>query len=95
LIVDPLGRFWIALWAVVGIMTNFAALEPSVRLNWGNWIVVYGRCVHDASLTILRITTKSLTYLRIIPLLVLGLDVSLTLLSRTLHLIIIISTLVP
>jgi hypothetical protein len=46
------------------------------------------------SLMILLITTRPLTGLRIVPLLVLLLIVSLSLLSRVLHLIIIVSTLI-
>jgi hypothetical protein len=44
---------------------------------------------------ILLITTRPLTGLRIVPLLVLVLVVSLSLLSRALHLIIVLSTLIP
>jgi hypothetical protein len=93
LVVVPLGCLWVALWALVGIMTTFSTLKTSTRLYWGSCIVIVGRCVHDASLTILLVTTRPLTGLSTIPLLVLVLVASLSLLSRALHLIIIISTL--
>jgi hypothetical protein len=48
-----LVRLWIALWALIGIVTNFSTLEASVGLNWGNLIVVSCMCVHGASLAIL------------------------------------------
>jgi hypothetical protein len=94
LIVVPLGYLWVALWADVGIMTNFSTIKTSTRLNWSSCIVILGRCVHGASLTILLVTTRYLTGLRVVPLLVLVLVASLSLLSRALHLIIIISTLI-
>jgi hypothetical protein len=94
LTVVPLGCLWVALWAIVAIMTNFSTLETSTRLNWGSCIVIFGRCVYDASLTILLVTTRPLTGLRAVPRLVLILVASLTLLSRALHLIIVISTLI-
>ena len=75
-------------------MTKFTTLETSTRLDWSSCIVISSRCVHDASLTILLVTTKPLTDLRIVPLLVLVLVASLSLLSRALHLIIIVSTLI-
>jgi hypothetical protein len=90
----PLGCLWVALWAIVGIMTKFTTLETSSRLDWSSCIDIYGRCVHETSLPILLITTRPLTGLRIVPLLVLVLVGSLSLLSRVLHLIIIISTLI-
>jgi hypothetical protein len=90
LTVVPLGCLWVALWAVVGIMTNFSTLKTSTRLNWGSCIVISSRCVHDASLMILLVTTRPLTSPRVVPLLVLVLVASLSLLSRALHLIIII-----
>jgi hypothetical protein len=81
-------------WAIVGIMTNFSTLKASTRLDWSSCIVIFGWCVHVASLTILLITTRPLTGLRVVPLLVLVLVASLSLLSRALHLIIVISTLI-
>jgi hypothetical protein len=73
-------------------MTKFTTLETSTRLDWSSCIVISSRCVHDASLTILLVTTRPLTGLRVVLLLVL--IVSQSLLSRALHLIIIISTLI-
>ena len=93
--VVPLGCLWVALRAIVGIMTKFTTLETSTRLDWSSCIVIYSRCVHVASLMILRVTTRPLTGLRVVPLLVLVLVVSLSLLSRALYLIIIVSTLIP
>jgi hypothetical protein len=94
LIIVPLRRLWVALWAIVCIVASFATHEASTGLNWDSWIVGSSRCVHGASLTILRITPSSLTCMRTISLLVLVLVASLSLLSRALHLIIIISTLI-
>jgi hypothetical protein len=94
LTVVPLGCLWVALRAIVGIMTKFTTLKTSTTLDWSSCIVISSRCVHNASLTILLITTRPLTSLRIVPLLVLVLVVSLSLLSRALHLIIIVSTLI-
>jgi hypothetical protein len=94
LTVVPLGCLWVVLRAVVGIMTNFSTLKTSTRLNWGSCIVISGRCVHGASLTILLVITRPLTSLRAVSLLVLVLISSMTLLSRALHLIIVISTLI-
>jgi hypothetical protein len=92
LTVVPLGCLWVALRAIVGIMTNFTTHETSTRLDWSSCIVISGGCLHDASLTILLITIRPLTGLRVVPLLVL--IVSLSLLSRVLHLIIVISPLI-
>jgi hypothetical protein len=58
-----LGSLWIVFWVVIGIVVNFFALEASIGLDWGNWIVVSSRCVHSASLAILRVITRSLTLL--------------------------------
>ena len=77
----------VAPWAVVSIMAKFAALETSIGLDWCV-VVAFGQCVHGATLTCLRITTRPLVGLRVVPLLVLTLIVSLDLLSRALHLII-------
>jgi hypothetical protein len=88
------GCLWVVLRAIVGIMTKFTTLETSTRLDWSSCIVISGRCVHGASLMILLVTTRPLIDLRIVPLLVLVLVVSLSLLSRALHLIIIVSTLI-
>jgi hypothetical protein len=82
----------VAPWAVVSIMTKFVTLETTIGLDWCV-VVAFGLCVHDASLTILRITTRPLIGLRAVPLLVLSLIASLTLLSRVLHLIV-VSTLI-
>jgi hypothetical protein len=90
----PLRCLWVALRAIVGIMTKFTTLETSTRLDWSSYIVISSRCVHGASLTILLVTTRPLTGLGIVPLLVLVLVVSLSLLSRALHLIIVVSTLI-
>jgi hypothetical protein len=76
------------------IITNFSTLETSTGLNWGSCIVIFGQCVYDASLTILLVTTRPLTGLRVVPLLVLVLVASLSFLSRALHFIIVISTLI-
>jgi hypothetical protein len=81
-------------WAVVGIVTKFATLETTIRLNWGSYVVVLGRCVHDASLTILLLTTRPLTGLSAASLLVLVLVAPLTLLSRALCLIVVVPTLI-
>jgi hypothetical protein len=94
LVVVPLGHLWVAIWVVVWIVANFSTLEASTRLNWVSWIVIFGRCIHGASLTVLQIITSSLTYLRYVSPLVLVLIASLCLLSKALHLIIIISTLI-
>jgi hypothetical protein len=94
LVVVLLGCLWIVLWAIVGIMTNFSTLEASVGLNWGDLIIIPGWCVHGISLMILLVTIRPLTGLRIVPLLVLVLVDSLTLLSRASHLIIAIPTLI-
>jgi hypothetical protein len=63
-------------------------------LDWGVCAVVFGRCVHDASLTILLLTTRPLTGLSVVPLLVLILVAPLTLLSRALYLVVVVPTLI-
>jgi hypothetical protein len=73
----PLGCLWVVLRAIVGIMTKFTTLETSTRLDWSSCIVISGRCVHDASLTILLITIRPFTGLRTVPLLVLVVSLSL------------------
>jgi hypothetical protein len=78
--------------AVVSIMAKFAALETTIGLDWCV-VVAFGLCVHGATLTSLRITTRPLVDLRDVPLLVLSLIASLALLSRALHLIV-VSTLI-
>jgi hypothetical protein len=93
-IVVPLRRLLVAHWAIVSIVAKFTTLEASTRLDWSSCIVIFGRCVHNTTLTILLITTRPLTGLRAVPLLVLVLIASLSLLSRVLHLIIVISTLI-
>jgi hypothetical protein len=72
-------------------MAKLTALETAIGLDW--CIVAFGMCVHGATLTCLRTTTRPLVGLRVVPLLVLTLIASLALLSRALHLII-VSTLV-
>jgi hypothetical protein len=79
-------------WAVVSIMAKFAALETTTGLDWCV-VVAFGLCVHGATLASLRITTRPLVGLRVVPLLILSLIASLTLLSRALHLIV-VSTLI-
>jgi hypothetical protein len=64
------GCLWVVLWAVVCIVTNFSTFETSTRLNWGSWVVIFDRCIHNTSLTVLQITTRSLTCLISVPLLV-------------------------
>jgi hypothetical protein len=105
---DPrAGVFWLVLWlfffwgvcglclgAVVGIMAKFATLKTTIGLNRSSCIVVHGRCVHDASLTILLLPTRPLVGLGVASLLVLVLIVPLTLLSRALCLIVVVPTLV-
>jgi hypothetical protein len=80
--------------AVVGIVAKFATLETTIGLNWGSCIVVLGRCVHGASLTILLLPTRPLAGLGVASLLVLVLIVPLTLLSRAMCLIVVVPTLV-
>jgi hypothetical protein len=81
----------VAPWDVVSIMAKLIALETTIGLDW--CVVAFGLCVHDATLTSLRTTTRPLVGLRVVPLLVLTLIVSLALLSRALHMII-VSTLI-
>jgi hypothetical protein len=75
-------------------VAKFATLETTIGLNWGSCIIVLGRCVHDASLTILLLDTRPLTSLSVASLLVLVLIASLTLLSRALCLIVVVSILI-
>jgi hypothetical protein len=89
-----LGCLWVTPRAVVGIVAKFATLETSIGLNRGSCIVVLGRCVHDASLTILMLPTRPLTGLSVASLLALVLIVPLTLLSRALCLVVVVPTLV-
>jgi hypothetical protein len=72
-----LGCLWVTLGAVVGIVAKFATLETTIGLNWGSCIVVLGRCVHGASLTILLLDTRPLIGLGVSSLLVLVLIVPL------------------
>jgi hypothetical protein len=58
LVAVPLGHLLIAPWAVVSIVAKFATLETTIRLDWGVCDVVFGRCVHGASLPILLLTTR-------------------------------------
>jgi hypothetical protein len=83
----------VAPWKVVSIVAKFATLETSIGLDWCV-VAAFGLCVYDTCLTSLRITTRPLVGLRVVPLLVLSLIASLTLLSRVLHLIV-VSTLIP
>jgi hypothetical protein len=89
-----LGCLLVMPGAVVGIVAKFATLETAIGLNWGSCIVVLGRCVHGASLTILLLPTRPLTDLGVASLLVLILIVPLTLLSRALCLVVVVPTLV-
>jgi hypothetical protein len=89
-----LGCLLIISWAVVGTVAKFATLEIAIGLNWGSCIIVFGRCVHGSSLTILLLPTRPLTGLSAASLLVLILIVPLTLLSRALCLVVVVPTLV-
>jgi hypothetical protein len=89
-----LGCLLITPWAVVSIVAKFATLETAIRLDWGSCVVVLGRCVHDASLTILLLDTRPLTGLSVVPLVVLVLVALLTLLSRALCLVVVVPTLI-
>jgi hypothetical protein len=80
--------------AVVGIVAKFATLETAIWLNWGSCIVILGWCVHCASLTIMFLPTRPLVGLSVASLLVLVLIVPLSLLSRVMCLIVVVSTLV-
>jgi hypothetical protein len=94
LVVVPLGCLLIAPWVVVSIVAKFATLETAIGLDLSSCAVFFGRCVHDASLTILLITTILLTGLSDVPLLVLIMVAPLTSLSRVLHLIVVVPTLI-
>jgi hypothetical protein len=94
LVAVPLGCLLITPWAVVSIVAKFATLETTIGLDWSSCDVVLGRCVHDASLTILLLTTRPLTGLSVVPLLVLILVAPLTLLSRALDLVVAVPTLI-
>jgi hypothetical protein len=72
-------------------MAKLTALETAIGLDW--CIVAFGLCVHGATLTSLRIPTRPLVGLRVVPLLILTLIAFLALLSRVLHLIV-VSTLI-
>jgi hypothetical protein len=89
-----LGCLLITPWAVISIVAKFATLETAIRFNWGSCAVVFGRCVHGASLTILLLTTRPLTGLSVVPLLVLVLVAPLTLFSRALYLVVVVPTLI-
>jgi hypothetical protein len=89
-----LGCLLITPWAVVGIVAKFTTLETAIRLNWGSCVVVLGRYVHGASLTILLLDTRPLTGLSVVSLLVLILVAPLTLLSRPLCLVVCVPTLI-
>jgi hypothetical protein len=87
LVVALLRCLLVAPRAVVSIMAKLTTLETTIGLDW--CVVAFGLRVHGATLTGLRTTTRPLVGLRVVPLLVLTLIASLTLLSRALHLIII------
>jgi hypothetical protein len=89
-----LGCLLIAPWAVVSIVAKFATLETTIRLDWSSCAFVFGRCVHESSLMILLLTTRPLTSLIVIPLLVLILVAPLTLVSRALCLVAVVPTLI-
>jgi hypothetical protein len=89
-----LGCLLVMPWAVVGIVAKFATLETTIGLNWGSCVVVLSWCVHDASLTIMLLSTRPLTGLSAASLLVLVLVAPLTLLSRALCLIVVVPTLI-
>jgi hypothetical protein len=89
-----LGCLLVTPWVVISIVAKFATLETAIRLSWGSCIVVLGRCIHDASLTILLLETRPLTGLSAASLLVLVLIAPLTLLSRVLCLVVVVSTLI-
>jgi hypothetical protein len=82
LVVVLLGCLWFTPRAVVGIVAMFATLETTIGFNRGGCILLLGRCVHCASLTILLLPTRPLTSLSVASLLVLVLIIPLTLLSR-------------
>jgi hypothetical protein len=63
-------------------------------LDWSSYAIVFGRCVHDASLMILLMTARPFTGLSVVPLLVLILVAPLTLLSRALYLVVAVPTLI-
>ena len=89
-----LGCLLIAPWAVVSIVAKFATLETTIGLDWRVCAIVFCQCVHGASLTILLLTTRPLTGMSVIPLLVLILVAPLTLLSRVLYLVVVVPTLI-
>jgi hypothetical protein len=94
LVVVPVGCLLIASWTIVSIVAKFSTLETTIRLDWSSCVVVFGRCVHSASLTILLLTTRPLTGLSAVPLLVLILVAPLTLLPRVLYLVVDVPTLI-
>jgi hypothetical protein len=63
LIVVFLRLLGVALWAIIGIVSSFFALEAPIGLNWGDLIITPSRCVHGVSLTILWISTRPLSLL--------------------------------
>jgi hypothetical protein len=81
-------------WAIISIVAKFATLETTIMLDWGSCDVVLGWCVHGASLTIMLLSTRPLTGLSDVPLLVLILVAPLTLLSIALCLIVVVPTLI-
>jgi hypothetical protein len=75
-------------------VAKFTTLETTIRLNWGSCVVVLGQCVCGASLTILLLIIRPVIGLSAAFLLVLVLVASLTLLSRALYLVVVVSTLI-
>jgi hypothetical protein len=75
-------------------VAKFATLETTIGVNWCSCVVFLGRCVLGASLMILLLTTRPLTGLSVVSLLVLIFVAPLTLLSRALCLIIVVPTLI-
>jgi hypothetical protein len=90
----PLGCLLIAPWVVVSIVAKFATLETTIGLDWSSCAVFFCRCVHSASLILLLITTRPLTGLSVVPLLVLILVAPLTMLFRALYLVVVVPTLI-
>jgi hypothetical protein len=63
-----LGCLLITPWVIISIVAKFATLETAIRFDWCSCVVVLGRCVHDASLTIMLLATKPLTGLSVVSL---------------------------
>jgi hypothetical protein len=84
LVVTFLGSLSIELWAIISIVPNFSTFEASIGMHRTDIAIVLVRCVHNTSLTVLWVSTRSLSLMFII---------SLTLLIRALNLLLIVSTL--